>query len=149
MTQFQESASVRTLVTTPRAADTAPFLAITAGLVAVLMAVAVISFFAAGQPSDATIGGTADSAAVDGYLAGLTAANKQHQLEGAALAMRRPITATDGQQRLESAQQLRDGWAGALVTLRTPTATDGWEAALIQPKEAAVDTYSQRFITAD
>jgi len=148
MTQFQESASVRTLGT-PRAADTAPFLAITAGLVAVLMAVAVISFVATGRPFDATIDGTADSAAVDGYLAGLTAANKQHQLEGAALAMRRPITSTDGQQRLAGAQQLNDGWAAGLAMQRPITATDGWEATLLQPKEDAVDTYSQRFITAD
>ena len=131
MTQFQQSASVRTLDTSERAYP-APFLAIVAGLVAVLMTLAVISFAVDARPSDATIGGNADTAAVDGYLAGLTAANKQHQLEGAAQAMQRPITATDG-------------WTMA----RQATAKDGWEAALIQPQEPAVDTYSQRFITAD
>ena len=99
MTQFQESASVRTLGT-PRAADTGalprdhgrPRRRPDGGGGDLVRAT--------GRPSDAAISGTADSAAVDGYLAGLTAANKQHQLEGAALAMRRPITATDGQQRL-------------------------------------------------
>ena len=57
MTQFQQSASVRTLDTSERAYP-APFLAIVAGLVAVLMAVAVISFAVDARPSDATIGGT-------------------------------------------------------------------------------------------
>jgi hypothetical protein len=131
MTQFQQSASVRTLDTSERAYP-APFLAIVAGLVAVLMTVAVISFAVDALPSDAAISGNLDSAAVDGYLAGLTAANKQHQLEGAAQAMQRPITATDS-------------W----TLTRQATAKDGWEAALIQPREPAVDTYSQRFITAD
>ena len=132
MTQFQQSASVRTLDTSERAYP-APFLAIVAGLVAVLIALAAISFAVDTRQSDATIGGTTDTAAVDGYMAGLTASNHQHQLEAAALAMRRPITSTDGPNRLELAQKLRDGWAGALL----------------QPKEAPVDTYSQRFITAD
>ena len=43
MTQFQQSASVRTLDTSERAYP-APFLAIVAGLVAVLIALAAISF---------------------------------------------------------------------------------------------------------
>jgi hypothetical protein len=148
MTQFQQSASVRPLDTTERAYP-APFLAIAAGLIAVLMAVAVISFALDALPSDATIGANTDTAAVDGYMAGLTAANHQRQLEGAALAMRRPITSTDGQQRLESAQRLRDGWAGALVVQRASDPVDGWEAAQIRPHAPAVDGYIQRFINAE
>ena len=50
MTQFQQSASVRTL-DTPQRAYTAPFLAIVAGLIAVLMAVALISFAVDARPS--------------------------------------------------------------------------------------------------
>ena len=77
MTQFQQSASVRTLDTSERAYP-APFLAIVAGLIAVLMAVALISFAVDARPSDAAINGNADTAAVDGYAAGLNAANTQH-----------------------------------------------------------------------
>ena len=41
-------------------------------------------------------------------------------------------------------------WLGRALAMQRPiTATDGWEATLLQPKEDAVDTYSQRFITAD
>jgi hypothetical protein len=113
MTQFQESATVRTLGT-PRA-STAPFLAITAGLVVVLMALALISFVVAGRPADATIGGNTDTAAVDGYMAGLTAANNQH--------------------RIEVAQRLNDGWAASLIPQRL-SPKDGWEAALLKPVAA-------------
>lgn len=115
MTQFQESATVRTLGT-PRA-STAPFLAITAGLVVVLMALALISFAVAGRPADANIGNT-DTAAVDGYMAGLTAANTQH--------------------RIEAAQRLNDGWAASLIPQRL-SPKDGWEAALLQPQGAAIE----------
>ena len=50
MTQVQESAATRKLVT-PERAFKAPFLAITAGLVVLLMALAVMSFAVAGRPS--------------------------------------------------------------------------------------------------
>ena len=116
MTQFQESVSARTLDTSPRA-SAAPFLAIAAGLVAVLMAVAVISF--AGQPSDTTIGGNTDTAAVDGYLAGLTAAN--------------------GAPRVESAQRIADQWAAAAIVSRSQSLNDGWEAAQIRHGQAMRD----------
>ena len=62
MTQFQQSASVRTLDTSERAYP-APFLAIVAGLVAVLIAVAAISFAVDTRPSDAALDGNADTAA--------------------------------------------------------------------------------------
>jgi hypothetical protein len=167
MTQFQESATVRTFGDSSRTYS-APFLAITAGLVAVLMAVALISFAVAGRPSDSAVGGNAEMAAGNAYVAGLNAAIHQHQLEQAALAMRRPITAIEsdpqapaggfapgyplqgglaGPSLIESAQKLRDGWAGALVVRPAADPVDGWEAGLIQ--ESAVDTYSQRFITVD
>ena len=148
MTQFQESASVRTLGT-PRAADTAPFLAIMAGLVAVLMAVAVISFVVdrtalrRGHQWHRRLGGgrrilggpdrREQAAPARGSGSGDAATDHRNG---------RPAAA-------RSAQQLRDGWAAALAMQRPITATDGWEAALLQPKEDAVDTYSQRFITAD
>ena len=59
------------------------------------MALALISFVVAGRPADATIGGNTDTAAVDGYMAGLTAANNQH--------------------RIGVAQRLNDGWAASLI----------------------------------
>jgi hypothetical protein len=148
MTQFQESAAVRTLDTSPRA-YTAPFLAIVAGLVAALMAVAVISFAVDALPSDAALNGYADTAEGNAYVAGLNAAIHQHQLEQAALAMQRPITSTDGQQRFESAQTLRDGWAGALVVQPASDPVGGWEAGLIRQHAPAVDGYIQRFVNAD
>lgn len=128
MTQFQESASSPKLVPAERA-YTAPFLAIAAGLVVLLIALAVTTFVLAGRPADGTIQDNPDTAAIDGYMAGLTAAN--------------------GQARIASAQQLNDGWEAALVTRRTSTATDGWEAALIRPHQPAVDGYIQRFIGDD
>ena len=127
MTQFQESVSARQL--TSRRAFTAPFVAITAGLVVLLMALAVISFGLAGRPADTAIQASTNSVAVDGYMAGLTAANNQH--------------------RLDAAQQLNDGWTAALVAQRTSTATDGWEAAMVQPHRPAVDGYIQRFLIDD
>ena len=144
MTQFQESASVPKLIPAERA-YTAPFLAITAGLVVLLMAIVVTSFVLAGRPAEATIGGGTDTAAIDGSVAGLTAANNEHRLNSAqqlndgwavALAPQRTSAATDG-------------WEAALVAKRTSTATDGWEAALIQPHQTAVDGYIQRFLGDD
>jgi hypothetical protein len=140
----QESASVPKLVHAERA-YTAPFFAITAGLVILLMALVVTSFVLAGRPADATIQGTTDTAAIDGYMAGLAAANNQHRLASAqrlndgwavALVPQRTSTATDG-------------WEATLVATRTSTATDGWEAALIQPRQTAVDGYIQRFLGDD
>lgn len=115
MTQFQQSASVRTLDTSERAYP-APFLAIVAGLVAVLIAVAAISFAVDAQPSDAAVGGYADTTAADRYVAGLTAGINQY--------------------RLEAAQQLNDGWAAALAMQRPITATDGWEKSLVRDAQA-------------
>ena len=144
MTQFQESASVRKLVPSERA-FTAPFFAITAGLVVLLMAIAVTAFLLAGRPDEAAIQGSTDSAAIDGYMTGLIAANNQHRVASAqrlndgwavALVPQRTSTATDG-------------WEAALVAKRTSTATDGWEAALIQPRQTAVDGYIQRFLGDD
>ena len=144
MTQFQESASVPKLVPTQRA-FTAPFLAITAGLVVLLMAIAVTASFLAGRPAEASIQGSTDTAAIDGYMTGLTAANNQRRLASAqqlndgwaaALTPQRPSTATDG-------------WEAALLAKRTSTATDGWEAALIQTHQPAVDGYIQRFLSDD
>ena len=141
MTQFQESVATRKLVTSERAIR-APFLAITAGLVVLLMVLVVTSFVLAGQPADVPIQANTDVAAVDGYMAGLTAANNQHRLTSAqqlndgwavGLLSQRTPTATDG-------------WEAALVAKRTSTATDGWEAALVQPHRPAVDGYIQRFL---
>ena len=123
MTQFQESAPVPKLVPAGRA-SVAPFVAITVGLAVLLMALAVTSFVLSGRATDVTIQGTADTAAVDGYMAGLTAANTQA--------------------RIASAQQLNDGWEARLMTRPTSAVTDGWEAALIQPHRPAVDGYIQR-----
>ena len=144
MTQFQESASVRKLVPSGRA-FTAPFLVITAGLVVLLMAIAVTSYLLAGRPGETAIQGSMDSAAIDGYLTGLTAANNQQRVASAqrlsdgwavALLPQRTSTATDG-------------WEAALVAKRTSTPTDGWEAVLIQPRQTAVDGYIQRFLGDD
>ena len=144
MTHFQESASVRKLVPSQRA-FTAPFFAIMAGLVVLLMAIAVTSYLLAGRPDEAAIGGSTDSAAIDGYTTGLIAANNQHRIAAAqrlndgwavALVPQRTSTATDG-------------WEAALVSKRTSTATDGWEAALSQPRQTAVDGYIQRFLGDD
>ena len=119
MTQFQQSASVRTLDTSERAYP-APFLAIVAGLIAVLMAVALISFALDARPSDAALNGNTDTAAVDGYLAGLIAANSaQHQVE--------------------SAQRLADQWAAAALVSRSQSLNDGWEAAQIRHGQAMRD----------
>jgi len=111
MTQFQESVTARKLATSQRAFP-APFLAITAGLVVLLMALAVMTFAVAGRPS-VPIGGNADTAAAERYVAGLIASINQH--------------------RLESAQQLRDGWDTAPFRSNGP-ATDG---------------YIQKFLTGD
>ena len=81
MTQFQQSASVRTLDTSERAYP-APFLAIVAGLVAVLIALAAISFAVDTRPSDAALNGNADTAAGNEYAAGLNAAIHQHRARG-------------------------------------------------------------------
>ena len=144
MTHFQESVAARNLVNSKRA-FMAPFLAITAGLVILLMAIAVTSFLLAGRPDEAAIQGSTDSAAIDGYMTGLTAASNQQRVASAqqlndgwavALVPQRTSTATDG-------------WEAALVAKRTSTATDGWEAALIQPRQAAVDGYIQRFLGDD
>jgi hypothetical protein len=128
MTQFQESVSVRKLVPSERA-FTAPFIAITAGLVVVLVALAVTSFVFAGRPAEAALQGGTDTAAIDGWMPAAIAAGSQH--------------------RLGAAQQLDDGWAAALVPQRTSTATDGWEAALIRPNAPAVDGYIQKFLIDD
>jgi hypothetical protein len=118
MTQFQQSASVRTLDTSERAYP-APFLAIVAGFVAVLIAVAAISFAVDAQPSDAALNGYGDTAAGNAYAAGLNAAITQH--------------------RAESGQRLADQWAaGALVT-RSQSINDGWEAAQIRHGQAMRD----------
>ena len=123
MTLFQETTSARTLVPSERA-FTAPFLAITAGLVVVLMAVAVTSYVA-GRPAGADIQSTADTAAMDGWESAAIAAGRQH--------------------RIDSAQPLTDGWEAALVPQRTSTATDGYiERYLIQPQDAAVEGNIQR-----
>ena len=142
MTQFQESVSARQL--TSGRAFTAPFVAITAGLVVLLMALAVISFGLAGRPADTAIQASTNSVAVDGYMAGLTAANNQHRLD-AAQQLNDGWTGT-GAQRTSTAT---DGWEAALVAKRTSTATDGWEAALVQPHRPAVDGYIQRFLIDD
>ena len=126
MTQIQESVAARNLVSSKRA-FTAPFLAIMAGLVVLLMAIAATAFALAGWPADATAQTNTGTAAVDGYVSGLIAANTQ--------------------QRLVGAQRLDDGWAAELVTQRTSTATDGWEAALIRPHQTAVDGYIQQFLS--
>ena len=135
MTQFQQSASVRTLDTSERAYP-APFLAIVAGFVAVLIAVAAISFAVDTRPSDAA--GYADTAAGNAYAAGLNAAITEH--------------------RVESGQRLADQWAAAGLNARThqhrvesgQRLADQWAAtSLLRPQEPAVNTYSPRFITAD
>jgi hypothetical protein len=118
MTQFQQSASVRTLDTTERAYP-APFLAIAAGLIAVLMAVAVISFALDARPSDTALSGNTDTAAVDGYLSGLIAAH--------------------GAPRVTTAQRLSDQWAAAALVSRLQSTTDGWEAAQIRHGQAMRD----------
>jgi hypothetical protein len=125
MTQFQESAPAPKVVPAGRA-NVAPFVAIAAGLAVLLMALAVTSFAFSGRPADVTIQGTTDTAAIDGYLAGLTASNNQA--------------------RIASAQELNDGWEAALVTRRASAVRDGWEAALIRPHQPAVDGYIQRFL---
>jgi hypothetical protein len=53
--------------------------------------------------------------------------------------MQRPTTSTSGQRQLESAQQLRDGWAGALVVRSASDPADGWEAAQIRHGQAMRD----------
>jgi hypothetical protein len=116
MTQFQQSASVRTLDTTERAYP-APFLAIVAGLIAVVMAVAVISFALDARPSDAA--GYGDTAAGNAYAAGLNAAITQHQAG--------------------SAQRLADEWAAAALVSRSQSLNDGWEAAQIRHGQAMRD----------
>ena len=118
MTQFQQSASVRTLDTSERAYP-APFLAIVAGLIAVVMAVAVLSFALDARPSDAALNGNTDTAAVDGYLAGLIAANNAP--------------------RVESAQRIADQWAAAALVSRSQSLNDGWEAAQIRHGQAMRD----------
>ena len=116
MTQFQQSASVRTL-DTPQRGFTAPFLAITAGLIAVLMAVALISFALDARPSDAA--GYGDTAAGNAYAAGLNAAITQHQAG--------------------SAQRQAEQWAAAALVTRSQSLNDGWEAAQIRHGQAMRD----------
>ena len=116
MTQFQETVSARTL-DTPQRGYTGPFLAITAGLIAVLMAVAVISFAVDARPSDAA--GYADTAAGNAYAAGLNAAITQHQVD--------------------SAQRIADQWAAAALVSRAQSLNDGWEAAQIRHGQAMRD----------
>jgi hypothetical protein len=116
MTQLQQSASVRTLDTSERAYP-APFLAIVAGFVAVLIAVAAISFAVDTRPSDAA--GYADTAAGNAYAAGLNAAITQHQAG--------------------SAQRLADQWAAAALVSRAQSISDGWEAAQIRHGQAMRD----------
>lgn len=111
MTLFQETASAQKPLTS-NGALSAPFRYIMAGLV-VLMAVAVASIALAGRTSDATIQGSADVEAIDGYMAGLIAAANM--------------------QRAAAAQELGDGWEAALVPHRTYTSVDGWEAGLTRP----------------
>jgi len=128
MTQFQESAPAPKLIPAERSYS-APFVAITAGLVVLLIALAAMSFVLSGRSTDVTIQGNTDTAAIDGHMAGLTAAN--------------------GQARIASAQQLNDGWEAALVTRRATAVRDGWEAGLIRPHQPAVDGYIQRFLGDD
>jgi Tfp pilus assembly major pilin PilA len=116
VTQFQQSASVQTL-DTPQRGFTAPFLAITAGLIAVLMAVAVISFAVDARPSDTA--GYADTAAGNAYAAGLNAAITQHQAG--------------------SAQRQAEQWAAAAIVTRSQSLNDGWEAAQIRHGQAMRD----------
>ena len=128
MTQFQESISARRSASSGRA-FTAPFLAITAGLVVLLMALAVASFALADRPADTGMQASTNAAAVDGWMPAAIAFGSQH--------------------RIEAAQQLRDGWAASVAPPRRSTATDGWEAGLVQPHEPAVDGYTQRFLIDD
>ena len=171
MTQFQETASVGTLGNAERK-YTAPFLAITAGLVAVLMAIAVISFAVNSRPSDAA--GYGDTTAGNAYAAGLNAAITGHQVDSAqrladqwaaAAAIDKagsfapgyplqgglagPSRVAIDQARLESAQKLRDGWAGALVVQPASDPVDGWHAGLVRQHAPAVDGYIQRFLNAE
>jgi hypothetical protein len=118
MTQFQQSASVRTLDTSERAYP-APFLAIVAGLVAVLIAVAAISFAVDARPSDAALNGYGDTTAGNAYAAGLNAAITEHQVD--------------------SAQRLADQWAAAAIVSRSQSLNDGWEAAQIRHGQAMRD----------
>ena len=111
MTQVQESAATRKLVT-PERAFKAPFLAITAGLVVLLMALAVMSFAVAGRPSG-PIDGNADKAAAERYVAGLIAGINQH--------------------RLEAAQQVQDGWETTLIQSNGP-AVDGYIQRFLNDK---------------
>ena len=171
MTQFQETASVGTLGNAERK-YTAPFLAITAGLVAVLMAIAVISFAVNSRPSDAA--GYGDTTAGNAYAAGLNAAITGHQVDtarqladqwAAANAIDKAESFAPGyplqgglagpsrvaieQARLESAQKLRDGWAGAIVVQPASDPLDGWEAGLVRQHAPAVDGFIQRFLNAE
>jgi hypothetical protein len=118
VTQFQQSASVRTLDTSERAYP-APFFAIVAGLIAVLMAVALISFALDARPSDAALNGYGDTAAGNAYAAGLNAAITQHQAG--------------------SAQRQAEQWAAAALVTRSQSLNDGWEAAQIRHGQAMRD----------
>jgi hypothetical protein len=125
MTQFQQTASAPTILPAERG-FTARLMAITAGVVVVLMAVAVTSYVA-GRPADANIQATADTALTDGWQAAVTAANRQRELD--------------------SANALTDGWAAAQAAQRTNTSTDAAGDGYIDRlllEEAPVDGFTLR-----
>ena len=97
MTLFQESAPAPKVVPAGRA-NVAPFVAIAAGPRGPSDGAGSDVIRVLRRPADVTIQGTTDTAAIDGYLAGLTASNNQA--------------------RIASAQELNDGWEAALVTRR-------------------------------
>jgi hypothetical protein len=124
MTLYQESASARKLVTSERA-FAAPFLAITAGLVVVLLAVAVTSFVAIGRPADAATQAKPYTESIDGWMSAAMAAARQH--------------------RIEASQSLEDGWEAVLVRPHEAAVDGNIRRILLPSDEAAADGHTLRF----
>jgi hypothetical protein len=128
MTRYQELTTAPTISTKSESFAIRAVAATAVGTILLIGAVAVAaSAFAPATPdSDASVQVTGE--VTDGWMAGITAANRQRAAA--------------------EASRTVDGWAARYLKPEPPV-VDGWASALLKPEPEVVDGWMTRYFVAD
>ncbi len=122
MTRFHEiTASAPTLNAGPRTLD---LVAMAIGLI-MLVGIVLAGALAFGVLPDEPTAAPTRVEAIDGWLPGVTIANRERAIS--------------------EANTLVDGWASALLKPEQPI-VDGWASALLRPEPEIVDGWAERYL---
>ena len=103
------------------------FLLVSIILIGAITVAGVAAFQATTSPA-ADVARPVAGEAVDGWMAGITAANRAA--------------------RLEAANEVQDGWSSSLLRAE-PEAVDGWSAYLLRPEPEITDGWAARYLVSD